>query len=50
MVGLQKQIFLVGDGKSFQIWDKDQWNAQMEEDQTLLIESTDSEQLPDLPF
>ncbi len=50
LVGLTKQIFLVGDGKSFQIWDKDQWHKQMDEDQSLLISSTDADQLPDLPF
>ncbi len=51
IVGLEKHIFLVGDGKSFQIWDETLWRTQIEEDKALLVESSlDSEQLPDLPF
>ena len=51
LVGLEKHVFLVGDGKSFQLWDESLWNAQIEEDRALLLGSAlDSEPLPDLPF
>ncbi len=51
LVGLEKHLFLVGNGRSFQIWDEAQWNSQIEDDLALVTDqSLDSEQLPDLSF
>ncbi len=51
LVGLEKHLFLVGNGRSFQIWDETQWNSQIEEDLALVTDhSLQPEQLPDLSF
>jgi len=48
---LDKQLFLVGNGSSFQIWDEHKWNAQIGEDRELVADlSSDPEQLPELSF
>ena len=50
-VGLDKHIFLVGNGKSFQIWDETQWNSQIEDDRALVSDvSLDADDLPELSF
>ncbi len=46
-VGLEKHIFLVGNGGSFQIWDETKWNAQIEADRALVL---DTDNLPPLSF
>jgi len=51
LVGLDKHLFLVGNGRSFQIWDESQWNTQIKDDLKLVIDqSLESEPLPDLSF
>ena len=50
-VGLEKHIFLVGNGGSFQIWDEQQWNTQIEGDRALVSDvNLDSGDLPELLF
>ncbi len=50
-VGLDKHIFLVGNGGSFQIWDEAQWNTQIEEDRALVSDvNLNADELPELSF
>ena len=51
LVGLKKHLYLVGNGKSFQVWDEESWHNQISDDQALVMDqSLDPDQLPDLSF
>jgi len=48
---LQKDVMLVGHGKTFQLWDENQWHQLVEEDMAVMSSNElDSDDLPDLYY
>ncbi len=48
---LQKDVMLIGQGKTFQLWDESQWHKLVEEDMAVMSsEELDSDELPDLYY
>ncbi len=48
---LDKEVMLIGQGKTFQLWNEAQWNKLTEEDLTVLSsDELDSDELPDLYY
>ena len=48
---LQKDVMLVGHGKTFQLWDETQWHQLVEEDMAVMSsDELDSDDLPDLYY
>lgn len=48
---LQKDVMLIGQGKTFQLWDQQQWKALVEEDMAVMSsDELDSDDLPDLYY
>jgi MraZ protein len=48
---LSKDVMLIGQGKTFQLWDESSWHQLVEEDMTVLSsEELDSDDLPDLYY
>ena len=48
---LQKDVMLIGHGKTFQLWDENQWHKLVEEDMAVMSsEELDSDDLPDLYY
>ena len=48
---LQKDVMLIGHGKTFQLWDENQWHNLVEEDMAVMSsDELDSDDLPDLYY
>lgn len=48
---LQKDVMLIGHGKTFQLWDVNQWHKLAEEDMAVMSsDELDSDDLPDLYY
>jgi len=48
---LQKELMLIGHGKTFQLWDEIQWHKLVEEDMAVMSsDELDSDDLPDLYY
>ena len=48
---LSKDVMLIGQGKTFQLWDESSWHQLVEEDMAVLSsEELDSDDLPDLYY
>lgn len=48
---LQKDVMLIGHGKTFQLWDENQWHQLVEEDMAVMSsDELDSDDLPDLYY
>jgi len=48
---LQKDVMLIGQGKTFQLWDEGNWHKLVEEDMSVMSsEELDSNDLPDLYY
>ena len=48
---LEKELLLAGQGKTFQIWNGDNWHKKIEDDVAALSEGPlDTENLPELAF
>ena len=48
---LQKDVMLIGQGKTFQLWDENQWHKLVEEDMAVMSsDELDSDDLPDLYY
>jgi MraZ protein len=50
-LALDKQLVLVGNGRSFKLWDEARWNEQIDQDlQLVSLESGSDDDLPELSF
>ena len=48
---LQKEVMLIGQGKTFQLWDENHWHKLAEEDMSVMSsDELDSDDLPDLYY
>lgn len=48
---LQKDVMLIGHGKTFQLWDENQWHQLVEEDMAVMSsDELESDDLPDLYY
>jgi len=48
---LQKEVMLIGHGKTFQLWDEAHWHKLVEEDMSVMSsDELDSNELPDLYY
>ncbi|MDQ7050786.1 MAG: division/cell wall cluster transcriptional repressor MraZ [Enterobacterales bacterium] len=48
---LKKDVMLIGQGKTFQLWDEANWKALVEEDMAVMSsDELDSDELPDLYY
>ncbi len=48
---LEKDVMLIGQGKTFQLWDHSVWHALVEEDMAVMSDDAlDSDELPDLYY